>query len=253
MKKQTIFYLFIACFTCSSFQLQSQCYPDRHNTSWFNGWASCTEAASPNDARGDSHWILYDLNEVYKLGKTHIWNTNDPKHLDWGIDQVAVDVSLDGQNWTEIGTYNWSQANGLPIYEGEIGPDLSGHEASFVLLTALSNHGGDCYGFSEIRIEAEETGIVSAVQNLSYNDCFNLSAFPNPFTDDVRVDVNASCTGEMEFILTDVLGRIVQQGWHQIGEGKNTLPLNLRDSPSGTYYLRTKQGIYSSQISLVKM
>ena len=132
-----ITYIILSClFVFPGMKLNGQCYPDRHNTSWFNGWASCETVASPNDARGESHWILYDLKGVYKLGETHIWNTNDPKNLDWGIDEVAVDVSLDGQNWLEVGTYNWSQAKGLPIYEGEAGPDLTGHEGAYVLLTA---------------------------------------------------------------------------------------------------------------------
>ena len=46
-----------------------------------------------------------------------------------------------------------NQASGASIYEGEEGPDFDGAKARYVLITPLSNFGGDCFGFSELKIQ----------------------------------------------------------------------------------------------------
>ncbi len=134
-------------------QLNAQCFPDRHSTNWFDGWISCEPTPNPNPQRGDSHWIMYDLGNLYELGHSHFWNANDPAHLDYGINEVVIDYSLDGISWNELGNYSFSQASGLSTYEGETGPDFTGLSLKYVLITVLSNHGGSCYGFGEARFE----------------------------------------------------------------------------------------------------
>lgn len=148
--KITVFALF---FGWISFQLNAQCFPDRHSTNWFDGWISCELTPNPNPQRGDSHWIMYDLGNLYELGHSHFWNANDPSHLDYGINEVVIDYSLDGIDWKELGNYSFSQASGLSTYEGETGPDFTGLYLKYVLITVLSNHGGTCYGFGEARFE----------------------------------------------------------------------------------------------------
>ena len=252
MKNQILLFCSLV-FLCCTFNASTQCYPDRHNTSWYNGWASCEQTESPNLTRGKSHWIMYDLKRNYQLGKTHIWNTNDPKNLNWGFNNVVIDVSKDGENWIEVGAFFWEMAPGINNYEGSEGPDLLGYEGQFMLITALSNHGGECYGFSEIRIEAESDGIISSVEDGRKNDCFVMAAFPNPFVDQVRIEIKAECFGELQYSITDVLGHTIESGEHSIRTGQNILPIRLGDIPAGTYILSVRQGQYQSQMTLVKM
>jgi hypothetical protein len=194
---------------------------------------------------------MYDYGEVYKLGQTTIWNTNDPAHLSWGMRDVLIEVSQDGLAWTSVGTFAFEQASGLSTYEGFQGPDLDGVEARYLLVTALSNWGGECYGLSEIRIEAEETEI-SSVKDISQNACFSISVSPNPFATDTEVTIRSICPRKFMYQVSDVLGRTVRHGERDGESGTFMLNMNLGELPQGTYYLRVTQEEKIAQLTLVK-
>ncbi len=130
----------------------AQMYPDRHNTNSFDGWISCSPSQSPNEERGTLHWIMYDLGHFYQLGELKVWNSNIPDSTDIGIQNIILDYSLDGMNWTEYGEYTLSQGPASSIYEGEVLTDLNNTTVRYLLINASSNYGGTCYGLSEIRI-----------------------------------------------------------------------------------------------------
>jgi len=133
-----------------------QCYPDRHSTSVYDSWVSNQKQISPNNIRGNSHWILYDLGNTYYLGQTYFWNLNDPDRLSQGMKNFFIDVSSDGVNWSTLGEFSIAQASGLTTYEGESGPNLSGEKANYLLLTIKDTYGdGVQAGFSEMKIQLE--------------------------------------------------------------------------------------------------
>lgn len=136
--------------------IEAQCFEDRHNTTWFDGWISCAEKVSPNPARPSGHWIMYDFDQVYTLFEMRVWNMNAPDHLDYGLQDVVIDLSDDGETWTEFGEHSFPQAPGSSRYEGDVPVDFDSANARFVLISALSNHGGSCYGLSEVRIRARD-------------------------------------------------------------------------------------------------
>jgi len=133
--------------------LSGQCFPNRHNTSPDTKWMSCTELQSPNSVRGVSHWLQLSLDEYKAVGNIYLWNIADPNHLTDGANFIAIDVSLDGVTWTEATTLILGQGDDNGIYEGEEVANLNGISAKYILITALTNHGGTCYGLSEIKIE----------------------------------------------------------------------------------------------------
>lgn len=135
--------------------LQAQCYPDRHNTNWFDAWTSCTPSPNPNTTRGDGHWILYNLGHLYELKDSKFWNANHPDFLQDGLKDVVIDYSVDGINWEEWGTFTLPMATGDKTYEGSTGPDFTATTARYVLITAMDNHGGNCYSMSELKINVD--------------------------------------------------------------------------------------------------
>jgi len=139
----------------SSFQLYGQCHPDRHSTNVHDGWVSCSISPHPIPDINDQHWILYDFGEVYKMYSSTVWNLNSPEHLDWNTKKAMIHYSLDGTEWNSFGDVRFSQAPGVPIYEGAEGPDFEGLKARYLVITPISNYGGECYGFGEIRIYTE--------------------------------------------------------------------------------------------------
>jgi hypothetical protein len=221
--------------------LSAQCFPDRHNSSWFDGWLSCATSDNPNPERGQSHWILYNLQHNYQLGQMHVWNTNAEDYLGDGIKDLVIDISLDGVTWTEVGVFQFEQADGSSTYEGFAGPDLDGIEAKYLLITALSNWGGFCYGFSEVRIEV--LGVTTGVSETSIaNNCLSVNIFPNPVSDRSKASIKANCSSsEINYAVQDITGRTLYSGALQPLGNEVELNLNFADLTAGSYILHLQQ------------
>jgi len=134
----------------------SQCLPDRHSSTWYDGWISCSIEKNPNLPRGETHFIMYDLGASYYLYDLHVWNMNAPDILDYGLKDVYIDLSLDGASFTELGQFTFQQATGENDFEGILEVDFEGNIARYILITPIDNYGGTCYGLSEVRIRARD-------------------------------------------------------------------------------------------------
>ena len=131
---------------------KAQIFPDRHTTNAFDAWISCTKSPNPNTNRGNTHWIMYEFAQASNLWDMTIWNLNHPDYIMDGLNKVIVETSSDGTSWTMVDTFTFPKAPGSGFYEGFHGPDLEGVLAKYLLITPISNHGGGCYGLSEVRI-----------------------------------------------------------------------------------------------------
>lgn len=231
----------------------AQCYPDRHSTNWFDGWVSCEAFPNPNPARGMSHWIMYDFGQTYSLNKTHVWNSNDPANLDRGMRNVNLDYSIDGAHWTEAGTFIFDQADGSTIYQGFEGPDLSGIKARYVLITAVDNYGGPCYGLSEIRFHAEEAATTDIQDLTSHEDCFSVEAYPNPFVTKSRLIVQSQCEKEINYRITDLFGRTISFGVIGKFSGFHSMEIDGKNLPAGNYIVSIDQNGQFVQQHLIKV
>ena len=238
-------------------KLNAQCFLDRHNTTWFDGWLSCETSMNPNPARGESHWIMYDLNESYSLFKVHIWNTNAPEYLNSGMQDIAIDISQDGVNWTSVGEFQLPRADGTSTYEGIDLLDLGGTGARYVLITGLTNHGGDCFGLSEIRIDVaeEEEEVITANQDLQRAPgCLSARIFPNPVNDSSQAFISSTCgtSSPIWYDIQDLSGKTIRRGQINLLGQETTLALNNVPLVSGMYVLLLRQGDVQKRIKMVK-
>ncbi len=210
--------------------LFGQAYPDRHSTSWTDAWISCEETDSPNIKRDPGHWIMYDFGDQYSLHRSTIWNFNVPDSTSRGMQDIVVDYSNDGQNWTEVTEYTVPEAPGSSIYQGADGPNFEGIVARYVLISVLNNYGdANCVGMSELRINATiatSTNIPDGELNLV------LEANPNPASEYTTVKIS-DFDGDLNYSLTDMNGRLLRQGKILGSE----LRLNTSSLVSGTYSL----------------
>ena len=226
--KSSILGLFLL-FTCYAY---GQYHPDRHNTSYNQGWIACESQDSPNAKRGDSYWIMYDFGEIYSLSGTTIWNSNVSGNTNIGIKDLAIDYSTDGVNWLEYGTERISEANASNYYTGIEGPDFDGIEARYVLLTALSNYGGDCVGFSEIRFGTN--GVVSDVVDVDELDG-HIKVYPNPMDEVGTVELTEIPFGKYNYQLTDLSGRVLIRQPYIINQRQQRLQLEVGNLVNGIY------------------
>lgn len=222
------------------FQLQAQCHEDRHSTNWFDAWVSCETRDNPNLANDASHWIMYDFGQPYRLLDSKVWNINDPAHLDYGFRRVKIDYSLDGIEWTTFDEVTFDQGIGESTYAGFEGPNLEGIDAQYLLLTAIDNYGGDCYGFGEIKINVERSTVSN--ENLQRaNTCMKVNAYPNPFTESSTLEVMAQCDGPVHYTIRDLFGHPVEQGVFMTGQNTEKKQFGNANLAAGQYVLELRQ------------
>ena len=232
---------------------QSQCFPDRHNTSWYDGWISCEPSPNPNGSRDASHWILYNFSKPYVLQKMQVWNTNDPVNLDRGIRNMVVDYSQDGNTWTELGAFELPQAEGMSDYQGIETLNFDGTQAQYVLITALDNYGADCYGLSEVRFETTDEQVAdetTPVKNENY--CVSLNVYPNPFVDNPTLEIQSNCSSQLAYQITDAVGKTIFRQ-HLPGQTGIDQELLMNDLRPGVYFLEVLNSSQSVKRKLVKM
>jgi len=231
MKDQ--FLLFILLF--SGFTLNSQCFPDRHNTSEATAWTSCELSQNPNPVRGNSHWIRYNLNALYSLGQMNVWNYNHPSNLDRGLKEIVIDYTTDGITWTEWGTYTLEQATGSSTYEGDLGPDLNGLEAKDILITALSNYGdGSCFALSELKIDVIE--VISNTEDVFAQVEVSLS--PNPASELINVSLRSEeLKGTINYTIMNSDGKVLYRDAIQKNSSVVEHSINVSTFPAGMYFI----------------
>lgn len=174
-------------FALGSFSFVSAQCEGAHSAHEDDAWLSCQGTENPNSDRTEEHWILYDFGDFYLLNESHFWNYNKAGETANGVSTLAVDYSEDGVNWLYWGEINLDEAPGSDFYYGETGPDFNGLLASHLLLTAVSNHGGPCYGFSEMRLEVDPG--VQDVDEPSVQ-AFDFGLHPNPARDYVSIQLD---------------------------------------------------------------
>lgn len=221
--------------------LNSQCYPDRHNTSWIASWVSCESAPNPNTNRGQSHWTMYDFGEVYALGEMKVWNLNIPGQLNSGMRTFEIDYSLNGQEWIHLGTFNLDQAPGTSIYEGEMVTDWDGLQARYVIFTPKNNYGGPCVGFSEVRFGLSQRQVATSLTPRE-EDCLIVKVYPNPYVDFFTLEVNSDCQGEIQYSLTNILGQEVMNRTIPFQHNVENIGIRTTQLPAGNYILHIRQG-----------
>lgn len=153
--------------------LHAQMCEGDHSTSSDDAWQSCVETVNPNPDRSEGHWIRYDLGAYYELNQSHFWNYNVFGETARGVDNMVIDWSLDGTNWNFWGDINLEEAPGTENYFGETGPDFDGLVVRYLLLSVTSNHGGNCYGFSEIKLNVNP--IVGCTGDIVLNGSIDIS------------------------------------------------------------------------------
>ncbi|MFC1766475.1 discoidin domain-containing protein [Planctomycetota bacterium] len=124
---------------------------DLHSATNTDMWLS--SAVDP-----DAAWIQYELDTVYKLHEMLVWNHNSSLELavGFGIREATIEYSIDGNDWTTLGDFEFAQASGTAGLSATNTVDLSGVAAKYVKIIANSNWGGvfPQKGLSEVRLLA---------------------------------------------------------------------------------------------------
>ncbi len=132
---------------------------NEHSHLEMDSWLSCQKTMNPNTIHGNSHFIMYDFGQQYKINSIRYWNYNVMQLTSLGARNVVLDYSTDGIEWQTADMYLWAEAPGIPSYAGDTLPGVAGITAQYILLTLMDNRSdGTCIGFSEISFDMDICG-----------------------------------------------------------------------------------------------
>jgi len=109
---------------------------DQHSVEAKHMWISST---------GKTHWIQYEFDQVYKVDKLWVWNSNQvvEAFVGFGAKDVTIEYSADGQTWSTLaGVPQFGRGTGEATYTYNTVVEFGGVLAKFVKLTITSNWGG---------------------------------------------------------------------------------------------------------------
>lgn len=224
-------YLFLTALVCFAILsnaniVLSQICEGAHSASEDDSWLSCVETENPNPDRSEGHWILYDFGDYYELNQSHFWNYNVMNETARGVSNMVVDWSVDGTTWNWWGDINLEEAPGTDSYFGEPGPHFDGLVVRYLLLSVTSNHGGNCYGFSELRLDVDP-GVVD-VEQISI-PAFEFGLHPNPARDHATIQLEVFNDTQVRLFSPE--GKIIRS----YSPRSATSQLDLTDLASGFY------------------
>jgi len=101
-----------------------------------------------------------------------------------------------------------------------------------------NNNNGPVLSFSVVEIDGTvtEMGFVLAIFQ---DELFaEVNVYPNPATDLVQIDLDASSPMQIELALIDLAGREFMNSQYQLMSGSNNLRLNLPELSHGMYFVR---------------
>ena len=233
------------------YQLSAQCFTDRHSTILSDGWIGCETSASPNADRGESIWIMYDFGDIRRLGTSHFWNINTPGYTNMGAQEIIIDYSLNGNEWTEWGSYLLDQGTASSYYQGQEGPDFEGLGAQYLLFTIVSNYGSSCGGLAEIKVE--DLGSITDIEDIASTKA-SLEVSPNPASELTFVKYASKRSGNAVIRVLNSIAQEVKRMETNIQKGDNILRLELIGLPSGIYtvQLRIEEQNFVGQLSVKK-
>jgi hypothetical protein len=81
---------------------------------------------------------------------------------------------------------------------------------------------------------------------------FYAKAYPNPFGNDLTVEVSTEKKTDVEIELIDILGRQVYGKNSPNTEGSLSVPILIKDLPNGTYFLKVSDGQQMIQQKVIK-
>ncbi len=120
---------------------------DLHSTDLGDMWRTSMTDMSP--------WIEFAFDKPYLLHEMLVWNHNSAleKSIGFGVKEATVEYSVDGVEWTSLGTVELARATGRADYAANGAVAFDGTAAQYVRLTPVSNWGGILkqFGLSEVR------------------------------------------------------------------------------------------------------
>jgi hypothetical protein len=170
-------------------------------------------------------------------------NSNQTVDLSWATAQevnsdfFSIQRSPDGVNFMEIGKVKARGFSSITTNYDFTDPSILHGSANYRLqIVDLDGK----FNYSKVlKVSTETTGN-------------SVLVFSNPFIDQVRLQINISTADQIDFSLTDMLGRSVLKQQYKAQAGSNFVNLQPESAQPGVYLLNIRSNTINETIKLVK-
>jgi hypothetical protein len=154
--------------------------------------------------------------------------------------QFALERSLDGQNFKQIGTVAAAGNDGKNKYSYTDNEAMQ--QSSLVLYYRLK------------MIDKDGSFTYSDVVTITLPSVTGkISVFPNPARKEIKVTVAVPADGKVKWNITDNTGRIVLQNSISLKKGNNSTQINVSNLSGGIYYLNMSGAGINQKIKFEKL
>ncbi|OHB54601.1 MAG: hypothetical protein A2Y12_09785 [Planctomycetes bacterium GWF2_42_9] len=194
------------------------CHINRNYGSWIGNDSGTDTSAAPGTTAGPA-WVQFEFDQIYKLDEVWVWNANISYGRDYGMRNVIVEYSTDGNTWYTKSTYEFPKANGLTTYTGFSAFDFAGVSARYVVFTAASVNGN--WGYPNIY----------ALSEVRFNGTSDFAGQASPEDDELDVSINTDLSWVKGDSAADVNGQQIYFGTSYYGVSTAT----TTSDPCGVY------------------
>ncbi len=242
--------LHISILSLLSTSLFAQCLDNQaHNTSLNSVWMSCQTSPNPFAEIGETHWIMYEFEQLEAIESINIWNINNESQLASGAKRIRMDVSPDGADWINMGIINLDMGQADPNYLGELVDDFEAFEARYVLFTVFDNHGGPCSGLAEVKFNLG----IGTVPTIDEELAAAVIISPNPADRFFNVSIEDIAARTISYQLVDMTGRVLLREIADNDRVRSDIRISTTNMSEGTYALnmQTEEGLVTKKIVVV--
>ena len=153
-----------------------------------------------------------------------------------------VEILLLDQSGNPI-SYNFSKASGdfgfnsLALGTYEIYPEMPGRTTTPAYVIIDAQHPS----VNDVKIVINDKSIKTSINpdiSISISNVGNI--YPNPVNGQLNLDINIKKTVEVDVMITNNLGQIINTTHNKLTSGKNTISMDTRNLPQGVYNLNIK-------------
>ncbi len=224
-------------------------------------WQGSPLYANPGKLFGLEPETSYEVRELVYIGST-LWGTSQTDTITTG----KVDFTLIADNGTsmEIGWSDFSPwAGNYTLQYSRLAANNWVNSAnttntSSIISPLLTNT--DYYVRLNVFIgttlwgSSKEYHFVRTVKNsfAEISEQSGLSVYPNPFVEQINLEISTLSASTVNWIIYDMTGREVLSGNESVASGNNTLAIDATSLPQGVYMLNTMLNDESKSFRIVK-
>lgn len=159
-----------------------------------------------------------------------------------------MDYQNAGGQWKEYGVFDIKVGDGSGFYEGENIDIPETFQASQVLIQITENYGGACYGIAEVKMGTQSATVPT--EDIS-EEHFDITIMPNPFSQFTSVTIGDLEKSEISYEIMNGTGQILDNRIVKTHNGTAQFEIDAKELPSGTYFLKIKDGLRVSSRKLI--